>query len=99
MKAIDLAFVPEIVELDLSDEEKLTKLKEDFKIAKADLKAANEGDIEEAVDVARANAKAIKLQIKKLQKDIAEKAKPTIDQAKIDAIKAKIAANPPTTTP
>ena len=34
---------------------------------------------------------AVKLQIKELKEIIAEKSKPTIDQAQIDEIKAKIA--------
>ena len=41
--------------------------------------------------IARANAKALKVAIKNLEKAIAEKSKPTIDQAKVDELEAKIA--------
>ena len=46
---------------------------------------------EEIMKAARATMKAIKNEIKKLKAEIAEKSKPTIDQAKVDELKEKIA--------
>ena len=90
MTAVDLTFVPKVVEPILSDEERLEKLTEDLKTAKQEMKDAGTAGIEEAMQAARAKAKVIKGEIKKLKKVIADKSKPTVDQAKVDEIKAKI---------
>ena len=91
LKAVNLSFVPEVKEKILSDDEKLAKLQEDLKVAKKEVKTASNSGSEEEIDAARASAKAIKVQIKQLKQEIADKAKPTIDQVKIDEVKAKIA--------
>ena len=88
LKPVDLAFVPNIIEPILTDEEKLQKLAEELKIAKHDMRNA---DDEEIMKAARVTMKSIKNQIKILKAEIAEKAKPTVDQAKIDELKAKLA--------
>lgn len=90
MKAIDLTYVPEVIEPVLSDEEKLAKLNEDLKTAKADVKQARKSGTDEEIQVARTNAKSIKKQLQQLKKEIEEKNKPTVDQAKIDELEAKI---------
>ena len=89
LKAVDLNFVPEVVEVILSDDEQLAKLREDLQVAKKEVKEAMRGSDEE-LTIARANAKALKVAIKNLEKAIAEKSKPTIDQAKVDELEAKI---------
>ena len=91
LQKVDLDFVPEIVEPILTDEEKLEKLQADLKLAKKEMKAVAVSGSPEEIDAARTLAKAIKVQIKELKAEIAEKAKPTVDQAQIDDIKAKIA--------
>ena len=45
----------------------------------------------EEINAARTLVKAVRVQIKELKAEIAEKAKPTVDQAQIDEIKAKLA--------
>ena len=90
LNAVDLTFVPEVVEPILTDEEKLEKLKEDLKTAKAEVKAANATRIKEQVDAARANARACKVALKEFEKFLKEKAKPVVDQARIDELKAMI---------
>ena len=90
MKPVDLTYIPEVKDPILTDEEKLVKLKEDLKVAKAEVKATSQNGTDEEVLAARTYAKAVKTQLKQLQKEIAEKARPTIDQAKIDEVKAKI---------
>eukprot|EP00942_MAST-04A_sp_MAST-4A-sp1_P006235 g6235.t1 len=90
-KPVDLTFIPEIVEPILSDDEMLAKLKEDLVEAKKEVKLVGKSGTKEQVTAARATAKAIKLKLKQLEKDIAEKNKPTVDQAKIDELNAKIA--------
>ena len=87
---VDLTFVPAIVEPILTDEEKLEKLNEELKVAKQEVKDAGAAGIKEAMQAARVKAKSIKVQIKELKAEIAEKTKPTVDQAKIDELKAKI---------
>ncbi len=84
---VDLEFAPEVIEIVLSDEEKLEKLQKDLKIAKQDMKDA---EIQEVMQAARARAKVIKTEIKNLKKMIADKSKPTVDQAMIDDLNAKI---------
>ena len=74
----------------MSDDEKLAKLKEDLKVAKQEIKDVGKSGTEDEMTEARANAKAIKVQIKKLQKEIEHKAKPTVDQAKIDELNARL---------
>ncbi len=91
MEPVDLTFIPVAVEPEMSDEERLEYLKEKMKVSKKSLKNAIATGTDEEVVAARAEAKAVKLQIKELKEIIAEKSKPTIDQAQIDEIKAKIA--------
>ena len=54
LKAVDLNFVPEVVELILSDDEQLVKLREDLQVAKKEVKEAMRGSDEE-LTIARAN--------------------------------------------
>eukprot|EP00942_MAST-04A_sp_MAST-4A-sp1_P007329 g7329.t1 len=88
---VDLTFVPEIVEPILSDEEKMAKIKEKLKMAMAEVKAARTSGTDEEIQIARTNAKAVKMELKALKEEIEAKSKPTIDQAKIDDLEAKIA--------
>ena len=91
LKAIDLTFVPEVVELILSDEERLEKLKGNLKIAMKEVKDAMKSGTDDEIQIARTNAKSIKIALKALKLEIEEKSKPTIDQAKVDELEAKIA--------
>ena len=66
-------------------------MQEDLKAAKADVKIAGRTGIAEQLAAARARAKAIKVELKEFEKEIAERSKPMVDQAKIDELTAKIA--------
>ena len=91
LKAVEMEFVPEVVELILTDDEKLAMLKKEMKSAKQQVKEIMASGTDEELVIARAHAKAIRVSIKEMEKAIAEQSKTTIDQAKVDELKAKIA--------
>ena len=81
----------QVIEPILSDEEMLAKLKKDLIEAKQEVKSVMKSGTKDQIVAARASAKALKLKLKNLEKEISEKDKPSVDQAKIDEVNAKIA--------
>ena len=69
LQPVDLTFVPEVVEPILPDEEKLTKLTEDLKLAKEEVNKARTSGTDEDIQVARAYAKSLKIQLKELKRN------------------------------